>query len=773
MTTRRNTGSRTRTPTLAHGACRGLFRVGGRGIILAVVLFSTIEIIRRNPGPISLVTPAIAGHRDDSNDDSARMQAEADKQAREQQREADRQARQQQREEERQARQQQREAEKQAREQQRQEEKQAREQQREADKQAHQQQREAEKQAREQQREIEKQNPQPVSDPSPPSQTTSGDQQPAATPAPVNSRDDDTQRPQPAPATARDDGKSETSKTADKKDDTPDSKSDSKDDPADGKDDGTADKRTATEPVITIFKPPPTIEKWLKQLTSPKTPPKPAQPVAAGVLPWSPGTTKTTAVPPQTGKAAAGKTAVGKPALVKTTAVAAVPAKPAATAPVKVAPVTTPSAKAASGGGYVQPIALPELATPDVLAVNATRQTLDRAKELGFKTRPATTFANLAFAVTSLQPPEGMSAAEARALLNRELPKGSFAPNQKYRIYRTASGTDQLKADTRPATMRPAGGPEDCNGDHCFGRTVIGWRPELHACANGVRIGIIDTSVDVTHPAFAHKKIELKHFGTDGAPLGPDWHGTGVTALLAGDASSGTPGMIPDANFYIADIFHADSDQEPASDTVSMLRAFDWLEAKGVKIINMSLSGPPDDLILKAIEKMTAKGVLFVAAAGNEGPTAGPSYPAAYDQVIAVTAVTKDLQGYRYANRGAYIDVAAPGVAIWTALPGAREGFHSGTSFATPYVTATLAALYPSLKAKTHDQALQQIAFKDLGDPGRDPIFGQGLLVAPTACSGAQVASAPAVPAARSLAPQGIGATAETLPWLGFQATGN
>ena len=99
----------------------------------------------------------------------------------------------------------------------------------------------------------------------------------------------------------------------------------------------------------------------------------------------------------------------------------------------------------------------------------------------------------------------------------------------------------------------------------------------------------------------------------------------------------------------------------PPSDTVSMLRAFDWLESKGVKIVNMSLSGPPDELIRKAIEKLTAKGMIFIAAAGNEGPTSGPSYPAAYDQVIAVTAVNKALQNYRYANRGTYIDFCGAG----------------------------------------------------------------------------------------------------------------
>jgi Subtilase family len=667
---------------------------------------------------LSITTPAFAGH-DDSNDEMQRQQREADKEARRQQREAEKQAVRAQHEADRVAREQQREV-----------DRQARLQQHEAEKQAIRAQHEADRAVREQQR-----------------QDRGRDQPPVAsrvdTPAPTLTK---TETPRTDTVTGS--PQAETPKSADngtdKKNDDGTAK-DKKDERVDGA------KEKDDTPEIT-YSPPPTLEKWLKGLVS-------TEPVPAAVAKPRAVEATPVVVKPQTGKsapapaaAAAGKTQT------------ATPSKPA-----------NPKA-APRGSGTIEPIALPDLATPDILALNASRQTLDRAKALGFTARPATSFANLAFAVTSLQPPPGMSSTEARALLNRELPGGSFAANKKYRIYRTASGTDKLQPGTRAATIHPASGPPDCNGDHCFGREAIGWKPELRTCVSGMRIGIIDTSVDVSHPAFARKKLELKHFGNEAAALGPDWHGTGVTALLAGDSSSGTPGMIPDANFYIADIFHADGDQEPASDTVSMLRAFDWLDAKGVKIINMSLSGPPDELILKAIERLSAKGTLFVAAAGNEGPTAGPSYPAAYEQVIAVTAVNKDLQGYRYANRGNYIDVAAPGVAIWTALPGSLEGFHSGTSFATPYVTAALAALYPSLTSKTHDEALKHIQYKDLGEPGRDVIFGQGLLVAPSSCSGPQVANAPApAPASKSAStpPQGVGASSETLPWLGLQNTSN
>lgn len=407
----------------------------------------------------------------------------------------------------------------------------------------------------------------------------------------------------------------------------------------------------------------------------------------------------------------------------------------------------------------------PQSPAHEVLAINASPAVVAHAKALGFQTVHGTNLAGLGLSVTRLRPPPGMDANAAQALLSRDLPSDLFGLNQKYRIYKTATGTkpDELHGSPAAHDARNA----QCNEDHCYGRNLIGWKPTASGCAAGVRIGIIDTAVDLTHPALSHKKFEQRHLGPEGTP-GPDWHGTGVTALLAGDPSSGTPGLVPGAQFMIADIFHADVDGEPASDTLSMLRALDWLDARKVNIINMSLAGPKDDLVESAIEKLSAKGVLFVAAAGNEGPAAPPSYPAAYDNVIAVTAVTKNLQSYRYANRGSYIDISAPGVFIWTALPGSKEGYHSGTSFATPFVTASLATMYSQHVIRSKKDALSAMHFQDLGEPGRDAIYGEGLMLAPSACSrGNQIAQTTHSAGAQSPDSNMAGSTSvEQLPWL-------
>ena len=328
-----------------------------------------------------------------------------------------------------------------------------------------------------------------------------------------------------------------------------------------------------------------------------------------------------------------------------------------------------------------------------------------------------------------------MSLDAAQELLSHSLPEDTFGINKKYRIYRVATGIQ----DNKNSATNPRDHRWSCDSDHCFGRDLIGWTPTLGRCASNVRIGIIDTSVDLSHPTFSRQDLELSHFDNGASPA-PDWHGTGITALLAGDPASETPGLIPEAKFVIADIFHADSDGQPVSDTVGMLRALDWLDAERVTIVNMSLSGSRDELVHRAIANLAKKGVLFVAASGNEGPAAGPSYPAAYDEVIAVTAVDRDLHVYRYANRGDYIDVAAPGVAIWTALPKSEHSYHSGTSFAVPFVTAALAVAYKQQPFKSKMEALRRLSFKDLGVPGRDPIYGNGLLTVHATCKHDEIA---------------------------------
>jgi len=363
----------------------------------------------------------------------------------------------------------------------------------------------------------------------------------------------------------------------------------------------------------------------------------------------------------------------------------------------------------------------------EVLAINLSQAGLQTALANDYVLIGRTEVPGLDLSLTHLRTPEGQNAIAGRDALLDLVPKGVFSLNRVYAPYRMGLGMG--------GTIKAGVG---CAADRCFGAGMINWQPQLATCARDVKIGIIDTGFDESHPAFEGLRREYAKFLPKNAKAAPQ-HGTAVLSLLAGSAKSTTPGLIPNAFYSIANAFYADASGQAISDTAHMLKALEWLKDRGVSVANLSFSGPEDELIHHAIRRMAAAGIVVVSAAGNDGPSAPPSYPAAYEEVIAVTAVDRKLSVYTYANRGAYIDVAAPGVGVWTALPGKREGVQTGTSFAVPYVTAVVAVDPPTglngdpLAPKRHALAMLQKNIRKLSGQG----LGAGLVQAPSDCGAA------------------------------------
>jgi hypothetical protein len=369
----------------------------------------------------------------------------------------------------------------------------------------------------------------------------------------------------------------------------------------------------------------------------------------------------------------------------------------------------------------------------EVLVHNLSRVGRDRAEALGFTIGGASR-AQFDDAVTILTVPAGMDAVAALALLENSLPAEHFHLNRIYRLSHPAANDNELRAEETKSIG--LGSVHECAEDQCYGRTAIQWKSTFADCAANLKIGIIDTDIDIAHKSFAGRDIVRSVFIPHGRRLAPSVHGTGILALLGGRPDSSTPGLIHKATFLVASIFFID-DGEAVTDTVSLLNALNWMSVSDVKLVNMSFSGPQDDLLEARIMKLRSQGVVFAAAAGNEGLAASPSYPAAYPQVIAVTAVDKKLQVYPSANRGVYIDVAAPGVRVWTAIPNSRDGYRSGTSFAVPFVTAVLAIQRSETLRLLKDDLLDQIKTVPLEPRRRSPTYGRGLLQAPGECPNA------------------------------------
>ena len=369
--------------------------------------------------------------------------------------------------------------------------------------------------------------------------------------------------------------------------------------------------------------------------------------------------------------------------------------------------------------------------------MNLSNAGYERARALGFQVRSSPGSGN--GPVTVMIVPKVMDALEAMHLMRASLPGEQFQLNRVYRLYQSARNLYQpaMKEGVEAGLTQPVpASSKKCSADRCYAPAAMQWNDRFSSCGRNVRIGIIDTDIDLKHPAFKDQKIAYKAFVPEDKSPSGNWHGTGVLALLAGRPDSGTAGLVPDAGYHAAAIFYSDESGDTVTDTVSFLKALDWMADSGVKLVNMSFTGPRDDLAQKKIESMSARGVVFIAAAGNDGPAAEPAYPAAYPQVIAVTAVTKDLRNYPYANRGAHIDLAAPGVDIWTAWPEEKEGYRSGTSFASPFVTGVLAIYPPDVLRSPKSSLLDRLNISDLGAPGRDPIYGRGFLRAPASCPG-------------------------------------
>ena len=240
-----------------------------------------------------------------------------------------------------------------------------------------------------------------------------------------------------------------------------------------------------------------------------------------------------------------------------------------------------------------------------------------------------------------------------------------------------------------------------------------------------LRIGVIDSEVDVSHTSLLNADIQTRRFTRASENL-PNFHGTAIASLFVANDDN-LVGLVPNSTLYSAAVFETDREKGDIASTVSLVKALDWLLQADVDVINLSLTGPPNRLLEVAIDKVSRTGVVVLAAAGNDGPMATPRYPAAYSSVVAVTAVDSRGRAFRLANRGDYLALAAPGVNVRHALAGGGYTTSSGTSFAVPFVSTVVALLKQD--AATDDVVARLYASAlDLGEPGRDDVYGYGLL---------------------------------------------
>ncbi len=337
----------------------------------------------------------------------------------------------------------------------------------------------------------------------------------------------------------------------------------------------------------------------------------------------------------------------------------------------------------------------------EVLALSPSAAGLAAARRLNFQVVRQANLPGLPLNVTVLRTPQGMSATDALAALRMADPSGVYDYNH---IYDPSSDGGIFSGVASLFGGSPGGG------------------------ARGIAIGVVDSGIELAHPALKRADIVVKNVaGPEKSP--PAEHGTAIASLLVGEGA-GVNAMLPGARLYAADVYGGGATGGSAD---AIARGLAWAAGSGATVINVSLVGPPNRLVEAVVKALIGRGHVIVAAVGNDGPAKGVEYPAAYGGVIAVTSVDKDMRIQIDANRGPEISFAATGVDVPVASLNKSYARATGTSFASPVVAARFAWLMARPDSVAARQVNERLAAEalDLGEPGKDPVFGYGFLAPP------------------------------------------
>ena len=245
-----------------------------------------------------------------------------------------------------------------------------------------------------------------------------------------------------------------------------------------------------------------------------------------------------------------------------------------------------------------------------------------------------------------------------------------------------------------------------------------------------VIIAIIDTGVDLDHPDLNDKIVPGWDYVNDDSLAQDDHgHGTHVAGIAAAETNNlqGVAGVSWGARIMPLKVLNREGNGYYSDVAQGVLYACNH----GAKIINLSLGGSePSSTLEDALEQAYAQGCFIVSAAGNDGHM-GVDYPAMYPEAIAVAATDRYDQRAYFSDYGPEIELAAPGVDIYSTLwkPGEHTyGWKQGTSMSTPHVAGLAAIMWSVCPGMTNAdlRSVMEDTAKDLGAPGWDQYYGYG-----------------------------------------------
>ena len=253
----------------------------------------------------------------------------------------------------------------------------------------------------------------------------------------------------------------------------------------------------------------------------------------------------------------------------------------------------------------------------------------------------------------------------------------------------------------------------------------------------GVRVAVIDTGIDYTHPDLAgiySGGFNVLSNTTD--PMDDNGHGTHCAGILAATGSkNGIYGTAPGVSLYAVKVL-SNTGKGQVSDVIEGLF---WAKNNSIQVASLSLGAGEDSQAMHdAVDEASAGGVLIIAAAGNNGVASGSgntmTYPAKYNGVLSVAAVNKYNHRASWSSTGSELGVSAPGVNIRSTVPGASYATESGTSMAAPHVAGVAALVWSAHPNWTAQQVRDQIT--GTATPlGNASLYGAGLVNATAAAN--------------------------------------
>lgn len=276
--------------------------------------------------------------------------------------------------------------------------------------------------------------------------------------------------------------------------------------------------------------------------------------------------------------------------------------------------------------------------------------------------------------------------------------------------------------------VRILGTPNDSRFGEQWGLAKIGapaaWERSV---GTGIKVAVVDTGVDHAHPELQGRVILGRDFvSDDDDPMDVQGHGTHVAGIIAAatDNGIGVAGVAPGAQILAVRVLGDDG----SGDYADVINGIVYAVDNGAKVVNLSLGGDQTSNAMRdALRYATARGVLVTCATGNES-NSQVSYPARYDDCLAVGATDSADQRASFSNYGEGIDVVAPGAQVLSTVMGPGYEAWDGTSMAAPFVAGAAAQLLAQGLDASHARAAIETTAVDLADAGYDVTTGHGRL---------------------------------------------